>query len=204
MAVTVPAPKLSTGEQVIVRQLQIGALPATVEKSDGATVVLVLAVDDDRLARLIGGEIAVEMLTGRGVHRFGGTLSGSKGGLLTIALSGVVERIQRREYVRVSAHVKVDVRGIDEPLGGETVTLDISGSGILISDPWRLPLGLDVRVELMLPDGEPVRALGRVVRHAAEDKKGIRLDGLARADDDRMIRFIRDREMQALRAARGR
>jgi c-di-GMP-binding flagellar brake protein YcgR len=124
--------------------------------------------------------------------------------VLTVELSGDVERIQRREYVRVSAHVDVNVRGIDEPLGGETVTLDISGSGILISDPWQLALGMDVHVELMIPGGEPVRALGRVVRAAAEDQKGIRLDGLGRADEDRMMRFIRDRELQALRATRDR
>ena len=35
-------------------------------------------------------------------------------------------------------------------------------------------------------------------------KKGIRLDGLARADEDRLMRYIREREVQALRAARGR
>ena len=62
-----------------------------------------------------------------------------------------------------------------------------------------------MRVELKLPDGPPLRALGRVVRDGAEaDQKGIRLDGLARADEDRLMRFIREREVQALRAARGR
>lgn len=113
-----------------------------------------------------------------------------------------MERIQRREFVRVDAHVTVIVRGVDEPLGGETVTLDISGGGIRISDPWSLPLGLDVRVELFLPDCEPVRALGRVVRVAAKNEKGISIDSLPRADEDRMIRFIRERERQAMRAAR--
>ena len=65
------------------------------------------------------------------------------------------------------------VRGIEEKIGGETVTIDVSGSGIQIIDKWRLPLGLDVRVELQLPEGEPVRSLGRVVRQGAEeDHKG--------------------------------
>jgi hypothetical protein len=47
-------------------------------------------------------------------------------------------------------------------------------------------------------------ALGRVVRAGAdEDQKGIRFDGVGRADEDRLMRYIRDREVQALRAARG-
>jgi hypothetical protein len=205
MAVTAPAPTLKPGQQVLVRHLHIGALPATVERCDGDSVVVALAVNDSRLSRVIGHDMAVEALSGRGIHRFGGTLSSSERGLLTVALSGEVERIQRREYVRVSAHVEVKVRGIDEPVGGETVTLDVSGSGILISDPWQLALGMDVHVELMIPGGgEPLRALGRVVRAAAEDQKGIRLDGLGRADEDRLMRFIRDRELQALRASRDR
>ena len=62
-----------------------------------------------------------------------------------------------------------------------------------------------MRVELKLPDGPPLRALGRVVRVGQEaEQKGIRMDGIARADEDRLMRYIRDREVQALRAARGR
>ena len=106
--------------------------------------------------------------------------------------------------MRISAHVAVSVHGIDEPLGGETTTLDVSGRGIQISDKWNLPLGLDVRVELELPDGPPLRALGVVVREGTEaGHKGVRLDGMSRADEDRLMRYIRDRELQAMRAAKG-
>ena len=73
-----------------------------------------------------------------------------------------------------------------------------------ITDNWQLPLGLDVRIELTLPDGYVMKALGRVVRSGAEeDQKGIRFDGVGRGDEDRLMRYIRDREVQALRAARG-
>jgi hypothetical protein len=68
-----------------------------------------------------------------------------------------------------------------------------------------MALGIDVRVELQLPEGPPIRALGRVVRAGQEpEQKGIRMDGIARADEDRLMRYIRDREVQALRAARNR
>jgi hypothetical protein len=202
---TMTVPTLAAGQHVVVRNVHVGTLPATVERSDASSVTVALAVKDDRIKRLVGHELAVEAISGRGIHRFGGVLSAQNAGSLTITLSGDVERIQRREYVRIAAHLEVTVKGIDEPIGGETSTLDVSGSGIRITDKWRLPLGLDVRVELALPDGPPLSALGRVVREGAEeDQKGIRLDGVSRGDEDRLMRYIRDREVQALRASRGR
>jgi hypothetical protein len=195
------ASPLQAGQHVIVRTIHVGAVPATVERLDGAVLSVALTVQDGRYARLIGHDIAVEMSSGRGIYKHSGTLKGDRGGVLSIELTGV-ERIQRREFVRVPAHVTVNVRGVDEPLGGETVTLDISGGGIRISDPWDLPLGLDVRVELRLPAGVPVNALGRVVRVAAENEKGISIESIARADEDRMIRFIREREREAMKIAR--
>ncbi|HWK26930.1 MAG TPA: PilZ domain-containing protein [Solirubrobacter sp.] len=200
-AVTAP-PKFTAGQHVHVRNVLLGVLPATIERADGAVVIVALAVKDDRVARLVGHDLAVELFSGRGILRYGGTLDAQRSGSLTITLSGDVERIQRREFVRVAAVLDVTVRGVDEPLGGETTTLDVSGSGLRVTDKWELPLGLDVHVELLLPDG-PLRSLGRVVRVGAEaDQKGIRFDGVARADEDRLMRFIRDREVQALRASR--
>jgi PilZ domain-containing protein len=197
----IKAPPLEAGQHVIVRTIHIGAMPATVERIDGAALTAALAVKEPRLQRLIGHDIAVEMLSGRGIYKHTGVLKADRNGVLSIELTGV-ERIQRREFVRVSAHVPVTVRGVDEPLGGDTTTMDISGGGIRISDPWSLPLGLDVRVELALPDSEPVQALGRVVRAASDAEKGIAIESLARPDEDRLIRFIRERERQAMKAAK--
>ena len=204
-AVTAPtAPKLAEGQHVIVRHVTVGMLPGTVDKAGGAGVVVALNVKDERIARLVGHDVAVEITSGRGIYRYGGKLSGQQEGTLTISLTGDVERIQRREFVRIPAHLDVTVRGVDEAIGGETTTIDVSGAGIQVNDKWNMPLGIDVRVELKLPgDGPPLKALGRVVRVGAEeDQKGIRLDGLARAEEDRLMRYIREREVQALRAAR--
>jgi hypothetical protein len=203
-SVPVSAPTLASGQHVIVRNVHVGMLPATIEKADAATVTVALAVKDERVSRLVGHEIAVELTSGRGIHRYTGTLSGERAGSLTIALSGDVERIQRREFVRVAAHLDVTVQGVDEAVGGETTTLDVSGSGMRIADKWGLPLGIDVRIELMLPDGPPLSALGRVVRVGSEeDQKGVRFDSVSRTDEDRLMRYIRDREVKALRASRG-
>jgi c-di-GMP-binding flagellar brake protein YcgR len=205
-AVTAPTPQLAEGQHVTIRHVLLGLLPGRIERIADQSLTVALNVKDDRIGRLVGQEVAVEMMSGRGIYRFTGALKAEKSGSLSIGLTGDVERIQRREFVRIPAHLDVSVKGIDEPVGGDTTTLDVSGAGIQITDKWGLALGLDVRIELKLPGDEPpVASLGRVVREGAEpDQKGIRLDGLARADEDRLMRYIREREVQALRAARGR
>ena len=207
-APTIPAPPVAAGTHVMLRLPHIGALPATIEASEPGAIVVVLAVPDRRVARLNGQVVAVEATTPRGIQRFNGTLQLTPGRaeILRIAVAGDGERIQRREWARVEAVVPIQVTVLDDAaLGGRTNTLNVSGGGVLIADPWRLVLGLDVRVEIEAAPGEaPIRALGRVVREAAVDQKGIRIDDMSREDEDRLVKFIRERERAALRTGRGR
>jgi PilZ domain len=198
-------PSIPTGEHVQVNLPHIGLLPATVESTEPGAVVVVLAVGDTRVKRLEGNEVAIEHATGRGINRFGGILHLDAGRpeQLRIVLQGEAERIQRREWARIDATLPVTVKGIDEPVGGDTVTLNISGGGILVKDPWRMPLGIDVRIEIDA-EGGPIRALGRVVREPAADQKGIRIDNIAREDEERLVRLVRERELAAMRMSRGR
>ena len=205
-AIASSTPSIPAGEHVQLSLPQIGLLPATVETTEPNAVVLVLAVDDSRVRRLAGAEVAVEHATGRGINRFNGTLelNDRRPEQLRVVLSGDSERIQRREWARVEATLPVTVKGIDEPVGGETVTLNISGGGILVKDPWKMPLGIDVRVELEVEPGFRISALGRVVREPAPDQKGIRIDSIGREDSERLVRLVRERELAALRMSRGR
>jgi PilZ domain len=208
MAAIAPStPAIPAGEHVQVNLPHIGLLPATVESTEPGAVVVVLAVGDDRVKRLAGAEVAVEHATGRGINRFGGILhlDDSRPEQLRVVLQGDSERIQRREWARVEATLSISVKGIDEPIGGETVTLNISGGGVLVKDPWKMPLGIDVRLELEVePGAAPIKALGRVVREPQADQKGIRIDSIARDDSERLVRLVRERELAALRMARGR
>ena len=205
-AIASSTPSIPAGEHVQVSLPHIGLLPATVETTEPGAVVVVLAVDDSRVKRLAGAEVAVEHATGRGINRFGGTLelNDRRPEQLRIVLAGDAERIQRREWARVEATLPVSVKGIDEPVGGETVTLNISGGGILVKDLWKMPLGIDVRVELEVEPGAKIQALGRVVREPAPDQKGIRIDSIGREDSERLVRLVRERELAALRMSRGR
>jgi hypothetical protein len=206
MAVSSETPSIPAGEHVQVNLPHIGLLPATVETTEPGAVVMVLAVSDARVKRLAGAEVAVEHATGRGINRFGGTLEldDSRPEWLRVVLQGGAERIQRREWARIEATLPISVKGIGEPVGGDTVTLNISGGGVLVKDPWKMPLGIDVRIELEVEAGVKIQALGRVVREPAADQKGIRIDSIARSDSERLVRLVRERELAALRLARGR
>jgi hypothetical protein len=207
MAATVTPVPLDAGEQVMIHLPHIGGLPATVERSTAGTITVVLAVPDDRVKRVAGQEAAIERTTARGVQRYPGLLAvaGARDELLTVTLSGEVERVQRRNWARVGASVVVRVRPLDVGIDPfETVSVNVSVGGVLIKDRWHVPLGTDVRVELDVEPENPVRALGRVVRDAGQDLKGIRIDDMGREDEERLMRFVRERERAELRMARGR
>jgi c-di-GMP-binding flagellar brake protein YcgR len=205
MAVSAPAPSIPSGEHVQLNLPHVGLLPATVSGVDGNVISVVLAVKDSRVARLGGTEVAVEYKTGRGIQRYGGVLQldSSRPEQLKVVTSGEAERIQRREWARVDAHLPITVKGIDEPVGGETQTLNVSGGGVLIKDKWNMPLGIDVRIELQAePGAAPIKALGRVVRVAGTEEKGVRIDSISREDEERLVRIVRDRELAALRMSK--
>jgi c-di-GMP-binding flagellar brake protein YcgR len=206
MAVTVPS-SLSAGHKVVVRLPYVGTLPATVETVSAQAILLALSVPDPRVEKLNGSEAAIESTTARGIQRFNGRLVVHSRDLVEVTLTGEAQRIQRREWARVAVAVPVHLTPVDDKTiaAGQTTSLNISGGGVLIRDVWRLPLGLDVRIELVIdPAQPPVRALARVVRDGGPDQKGLRFEDVAPPDAERLMRFVRERERHELRVARGR
>jgi hypothetical protein len=208
MAATVTPVLIDVGEQVMIQLPHVGALPATVEAATATAITVVLAVPDERVRRLAGQQTAIERTTARGVQRYPGLLAvaGKRDELLTVTLNGEVERVQRRSWARVGAAIVVRVKPLDAGLDPfQTVSVNISVGGVLIKDPLPMPLGTDVRVELDVESGgEPVHALGRIVRDAGQGLRGIRIDDMGREDEERLMRFVRERERAELRMARGR
>ena len=210
MAVAPASINLPAGQKVSVRLQYVGALPATVEATTATSLTVALAVPDARINRLDGTEVAVESTSARGIQRFSGRLVlRGRSDVFDIEVGGDMERIQRREWARVGTCIPIRVELVDEPdieIGtGQTQTLNLSGGGVLINDPWRLPLGVDTRVELTIePSQPPVRALARVVRDAGPERKGLRFDDIEPQDSERLMRYVRERERAELRMARGR
>ena len=204
-----PAPvNLPVGQKVSVRLPYVGALPATVEATAPGLLTVALAVPDTRVNRLDGSEVAVEATSARGIQRFAGrVVLRGRSDVFDIEVGGDCERIQRREWARVGVVVPIRVEPIDEPDldAGETSTLNLSGGGVLIRDLWRLPMGIDTRVEITIdPTQPPIRALARVVRDAGPEHKGLRFDDIEPQDSERLMRYVRERERVELRMARGR
>ena len=206
MAVSPPV-ALPVGRKVSVRLPFVGALPGTVEDSGPGRITVALAVPDPRVDRLNGAEATVECTTERGIQRFHGNVALSgRSDVFEVVLGGEAERIQRREWARVAAVVPIRVEVIGEPdvAGGETSTLNLSGGGVLIRDPWRLPLGIDVKIELVVdPGAEPIRGLARVVRDGGPERMGLRFEDISPQDSERLMRFVREKERAALRISRG-
>jgi hypothetical protein len=199
-----PVPvSLAAGDQVQLTLPFVGALPARVEAAGGTTVTVILAVNDPRVARLTGRPAALERTSTRGVHRYTGDMRQVAGEVVTFVVTGEPERVQRRDWARVEAVLPVKVDPLEKSAtGGDTTTLNLSAGGMLILDPWRLVIGTDVRVAFELETG-PVRALCRVVRDAGNGRTGLAIDALDRDHEDRLVRYVRERERAELRLARG-
>ena len=125
--------------------------------------------------------MAVEITSGRGIYRYTGTLTASAAGSLTIALSGDVERIQRREFVRVAAHLDVTVQRRRRGRRRR----DHDARRLRPRHPDHRQVEPPARASTCAsssscPTARRCSALGRVVRVGPEDdQKGIRLDGVA-------------------------
>ena len=86
-AVTQPVPQLAEGQHVTVRHVHLGLLPGRVEAAGHGNVTVALTAKDDRVGRLVGQDIAVELMSGRGIYRHTGKLSAERNSSLTIARS---------------------------------------------------------------------------------------------------------------------
>jgi c-di-GMP-binding flagellar brake protein YcgR len=126
--------------------------------------------ENDRLSLTYVEESGVYRLTGRVVQRVFEPLP-----LIRVLPDGELERVQRREYVRVPAmlEVRLFARVVTTATGDEeasvnmisTRTVNISGGGILIHHSVSPKLGSIYETKLRLPgEKEPLQITAKVVR----------------------------------------
>jgi hypothetical protein len=82
----------------------------------------------------------------------------------------------------------------------KTTSLNLSTTGLLVRAS-ELPIATRVRIELELEPGEPLVVTGVIVREVS-DEKGICLDELARGDQNRLSRYVTEKQRAELRMAR--
>ena len=202
-------------QYVTVMLAQIGGLPAVVESEDDQQVLLSLATKPPPgLHRVLDRPVRVECVSARGIQRITGHAAWTpdEPEQLRIAKEDD-DLIQRREAVRVQAVAPAVVTVLAMPPSGNgappaappaplrTTSLNVSTTGVLVRS--ELPMGTAVRVELELQTGEPPLVVsGRIVREE-RDEKGIHIDEISRLDQNRLSRFITEKQRAELRMNRG-
>ncbi len=115
-----------------------------------------------------------------------------------------IRRIQRRQYFRVVANVKVVFIFIDRETGETrfqeetTYTRNLSAGGLLCPVKIRCQRGMPVKLQLFLPmDPMPIEAMGKVVRvqEIEEGQEypfriGVEFEDIRESDRARLTRFL--------------
>jgi hypothetical protein len=203
-------------QYVTVQLAQIGGLPAVVEDEDDAQILLSLAVHaPPGLDRVLDRPVRIECVSARGIQRVTGRAAWSPQAPDQLRVTREADdTIQRREAVRVQAVAPVLLTVlafppvVDGPARAlpaapvKTTSLNVSTTGVLVRDPAALPMGTRVRVELELEPGKPPLVLtGRIVREDG-DEKGVCIEDISRIDQNRMNRYIADKQRAELRMSR--
>jgi c-di-GMP-binding flagellar brake protein YcgR len=188
------------GESVFVVGPSGATLPARVRDSEPSTLLLGMNAgghEGDPVELLAGSDVSVEFTNRRGVCRIQGTARAAGEGLaLRVDATGVVELIQRRDFVRIDAVVPVTY----QPLGPEgwTVTAhtrEVSGGGFRIAQAEALRLGDMMRFTLELGEGaDALSAVATAVREAGPGEFGMRFVEILERERQRLVHWVFERE----------
>ncbi len=172
----------------------------------GEEMLLVLLVNPGPLLDGQETEMVLESVTSRGLVRLRGSVQRVDQEFVRFQPRGDPELVQRREFVRVIAPQRVKL----DDLAGlvlDTRAVNVSGGGMLIfSEPPR-SIALDTKLQFSIdlgPKQTPVVGMAKVVRAEQDGQFGIVFTEISDVDrDDRLIRFIFDRQRRALALTRG-
>ncbi len=112
--------------------------------------------------------------------------------------------MQRRDYFRVEAYAPLTIITREEtPRTLETNSHDLSAGGMLIADPVEIPAETIIDIQIKLEPGDPLRAVGRVIRNTGDKRTAVQIMEIAPADRQQLMRYITERQRAALRVAGG-
>jgi c-di-GMP-binding flagellar brake protein YcgR len=171
-------------------------------------IVLVLLLDArDPLQLGEVAEMAIEFAGPRGLVRIEGHGEVKAFDVVILKLAGAIEVVQRRDFVRVGAVRPMALAPLDDD--GEdgpwidTLTVNVSGNGILASGPDTFEIDTRVRFRVRVVEGEPpIEGIGRVARASDAGHRGIAIEQLSDEDRRRLVAFIFERERIARRMTR--
>lgn len=175
-------------------------LPVRVSRRAGDVVLLVLMVGREEAFDAEG--VMLECPCQHGIARLRGEAELEDEDLVRFHVSDVVEVVQRRRFFRVSTAQRVEVGTTGGLL--RTYSVDISGGGMLLTGPESLEPGERVRFRLYLGDDDtPIEGHAGVVRTSGGGRRAIAFEEIPRHDEERLIRFLFDRQRAERAFTRG-
>jgi hypothetical protein len=168
------------------------------ERGDDLLLVLMIEAAQE-LARDPAQPLVLEYVSARGLVRFHGQAVPQERDLVRFELTGEPEVTQRREFVRVPTlqAVVLDGEGVASKI--KTQAIDLSGGGMLLGEAAALELDAVVHFKLDLgPDCGTIEGRARVVRTDQEGRRGLEFEEISRDAQQRLIRFVFQRQREAL------
>ena len=182
-------------------------VPVSISEHRDDLLIVVL----DGLHELLSGPLSLLMLesTGsRGIVRTRGAAELVEGNLLKFTLDDSVELVQRREFVRVIAAKRVVLEDDEGEVIADALTVDISGGGIRVQLPRSVEMPEEGRVFFSLFLGltdydDQVNGTAQIVDVRPDNQVALAFEHIAESEQDRLIRFVFERQRAALRLTRG-
>lgn len=210
MSATSPAPSQPLPElrqDVVVTLENRQQYRGRVTRVSADEIVLVLMLDArDPLSPGDVAPMAVEYPGARGLVRLEGRGTVATYDLIRFRLDGDVDVVQRRDFVRVRAVRPLQLAVLLGDRTGdwaETLTVNVSGNGLLAAGPDTLEVGDAVAFRVLLDEGEPlVEGRGRVARAGDDGQRGIAIEEIDRDARRHLVRFIFEQERIARQRTR--
>lgn len=178
---------------------------ATVTDSEIAIVLML----DARMTLTLGdaSPMWIEFPAPRGLVRLEGRGSVATHDLVRFEHEGAVDVVQRRDFVRVRVVRPLAIAPVGEDgMPGEwveTLTVNVSGNGLLASGPSTIELGDEIAFRLTAgEDEEPIGGHGRVARIGDDGQRGIAIEQIDREARRQLVRFVFEQERIARQRTR--
>lgn len=183
------------------------SVPVSITQRD-EDILLVILEDG---AEFVDGSLAgltLESSGGWGVLRTPGTAEQLEPNLLRFVLDELPDMVQRRQFVRVTVAKRVVLENADGDAFTEGLTVDISGGGMLVNvrKPELVPDDQEIYFSLylgMTDYDDQVSGLASIVRRHSDGRIGLGYKDISRHDQERLIRFVFERQRVALAMTRG-
>ena len=176
------------------------------QRTDDILLVILEGGGDFASGPLMG--LTLESTGGRGVLRTQGAAEQIEPNLLRFVIDESPDMVQRREFVRVTVAKRIVLEDEEGEVFTEGLTVDISGGGMLVNvrKPEAVPDDQEIYFSLYLgltDYDDQVSGLASIVRRHADGRIGLGYKDISRRDQERLIRFVFERQRVALAMTRG-